>query len=300
MVSKKTMITCSIGICVFNEEKNIGKLLNSVLRQRVKSVKITEIIIIASGSTDRTCDIIKTYQRKDRRIKLIRQKHREGKASAVNLFISKAKNEILLLCGGDLILPPSVIEKMTSVFSDSEVGMTGARPIPVNNIEDGFISFAGHLLWDLHHRISMKNPKMGEVVAFRKIFKRIPTTGADEASIEPLIRGQGYQIRYMQNAKIYNKAPTTLREFIHQRRRNYWLHLIILHKQSYLVSTLSPKTIITALISFLADNKNLKYCMYAPLVMTLEVYSRLLGWWDYRFSNRSHTVWEEMKTTKKL
>ena len=45
-------IICSIGICVYNEEKNIGQLLESILRQKLKKVQIDEILLIASGSTD--------------------------------------------------------------------------------------------------------------------------------------------------------------------------------------------------------------------------------------------------------
>lgn len=294
------MIKCSIGICVYNEEKNIAKLIHSFLGQNLNNVIMDEIIIIASGSTDNTYSILKTLSKNNKKIQLIKQEKREGKASAVNLFIKESRNEILVLSSGDLLLKKNVIEKLVSKFADTEIGMTGAHPVPVNNINDGFCSFAGHLLWDLHHRISLRKPKMGELVAFRKIFKRIPTTGADEASIEPLIRGQGYIIKYVPDAIIYNKSPTTITEFIQQRRRNYWLHLVVKYEQSYVVSTLNVFTILQALYLFIKEGQKVKHILFIPMVALLEVYSRFLGWWDYSITKKRHTVWEFIETTKKL
>lgn len=294
------MIKCSIGICVYNEEKNIAKLIHSFLAQNLNKVIIDEIIIIASGPTDNTCNIVKTLSKTHKKIQLIKQEKREGKASAVNLFIKKSRNEILVLSSGDLLLKKDVIEKLVSKFADTQIGMTGARPVPVNNINDGFCSFAGHLLWDLHHRISLRKPKMGELVAFRKIFKRIPTIGADEASIEPLIRGQGYIIKYVPDAIIYNKTPTTIIELIQQRRRNYWLHLVVKYEQSYVVSTLNIFTILQALYSFIKEDQKVKHILFISMVVLLEAYSRFLGWWDYRITKKRHTVWKFIETTKKL
>lgn len=294
------MIKCSVGICVYNEEKNIANLIHSFIAQNLNKVIIDEIIIIASGSTDNTCNIVETLSKNDRKIQLIKQEKREGKASAVNLFIEKSGNEVLVLSGGDLLLKKDTIEKLVNKFADKQVGMTGSHPVPVNRINDGFCGFAGYMLWDLHHRISLRKPKMGELVAFRKIFRRIPTIGADEASVEPLIRGQGYAIKYVPDAIVYNKSPTTIREFIQQRRRNYWLHLVVKYGQSYAVSTLSIFTILQALYSFITGNRNVKHILFIPMVALLEVYSRFLGWWDYRITKKRHTVWEFIETTKKL
>ena len=42
-------LTCSIGIMAYNEEANIGRLLKAVLSQKLKTVAITEIVVVASG-----------------------------------------------------------------------------------------------------------------------------------------------------------------------------------------------------------------------------------------------------------
>ena len=83
------MQVCDIGIMAYNEGRNIGRLLQALLGQKLEKVKIANIFIIASGCTDNTCEIVKEYQKKDKRIKLLTQEHREGKSSAINLFIKK-------------------------------------------------------------------------------------------------------------------------------------------------------------------------------------------------------------------
>jgi len=295
------MIKCSIGVCVYNEEKNIGKFLESLLSQKLGRVKIDEVLIIISGSTDNTYKIVKKYTLKESKIKIIRQKRREGKASAVNLFVGKAENEVLVLLGGDIILDLNTIENLVSKFKDSEVGMTGVRPIALNDINDGLIGYAAHLLWGLHHKISLTHPKMGEVVAFRRIFRRIPVlSSVDEANIEPLIRGQGYKIVYVPEAKIYNKAAKTIFDYIKQRKRIYSGHLAVKYEQSYEVATLDIFSILKALFFFLRENPRLRYIFYTPFVILLEAYCRFLGWWDYRIAKKRHTVWEFVKSTKEL
>lgn len=298
---KPYTLNCSLGICVYNEEKNIAKLLQSVNGQKHKNIYIDEIVVIASGTTDKTCEIVRSFQKKDKRIKLQIQKHREGKASAVNLFISCAKTDILVLVGGDLILDANTISSLVKKFVNEEVGMTGARPIPLNNIDRDFFGFAAHLLWDLHHKISLQKPKMGEAIAFRKVFKKIPVlSSVDEANIEPLIRGQGYKVIYVPTAKVYNKAPTNLADFIKQRRRVYNGHLAVKYEQSYEVATMDAFFILKILLAFLKENPKPKFFLQMPLVVILEGISRSLGWWDYHISKKRHTVWDTIESTKKL
>ncbi len=295
------MMTCSVGIFAYNEEKNISQLLESLLQQKLKNIEIQEMLVVVSASTDKTYDIVKKYHRQDKRIRLIKQENREGKASAVNLFIQKSQNEIVVLLGADLLLPPQTIQLLVGKFNDPEVGMTGARPVPVNKITDGICGFASHLLWDLHHRISLVHPKMGEAVAFRKIFRRIPVlSSVDEANIEPLIRGQGYKILYVPEAKIYNKGPTTISDFIQQRKRIYNGHLAVKHEQSYEVATFRSAILLSALFSFMRENHKPAHVFYIPLVVFLEAYSRFLGWWEYTFTKKKYTVWDMVESTKEL
>src|SRR5512135_1175526 len=96
-------IRCSVGITAHNEEANIGQLLEAMLKQQLKQVEITEIIVVASGCTDCTTDIIRNYARRDARIRLIEQVKREGKTAAINLFLQNAREDMCVRESGDTV-----------------------------------------------------------------------------------------------------------------------------------------------------------------------------------------------------
>ena len=291
-------LSVSIGIIAYNEGKNIQKLLQSLEQQILQTVIIKEIIVVSSGSTDKTNEIVRKFASKNKKIKLLVQKKRLGKSSAVNLFMAKSGSKIVILMAADIILAPQTIENLVKPLRNSRVGIVGCHPIPVNDPQS-FMGYAAKTLWELHHQISLTKPKMGEVIAFRKIFTKIPVLSAvDEANIEPLIRGQGFKAIYAQGAIIRNKGPETIREFIAVRRRVYAGHLAAKHEYSYEVSTLSGFKI----FPYIFKNFSLswKFFIWTPLIICLEIYSRFLGFLDYKYKLKKHTVWEITPSTKQL
>lgn len=281
----------------YNEEANIGRLLARLQQQRLTTVALTEIIIVASGCTDRTEAIVREAATVDGRIRLISQPAREGKASAMNLFLREAQEDVLVLSSADLLPAEDALEKLVAPFTDPDVGLTAGRPVPVNDPAE-FMGFAAHLLWDLHHAMNEKGFKAGEMIAFRRIFQRIPPfTAVDEASVEPLIRGQGYDVRYVPDALIYNKGPETVDDFLRQRRRIYAGHLDLQDRLGYSVSTMSGLTILGLLLRRLDWRP--KQFFWTWRVVGLEMAGRYLGAQDYR-ARRSHTIWDMATTTKEL
>jgi len=290
-------IACSMGIMAFNEEANIGRMLEAVVSQRLAKVTLTEIVVVASGCTDRTESIVQDWARREPRIRLIVQPQREGKASATNSFLTQAREKTVVLCCADLLPTADAIEELVAPLADPVVGMTAGRPVPVND-PGTFMGFAAHLLWELHHQVNLRSFKAGEMIAFRNIFERIPYyTSVDEASMEPVIRGQGYEARYVPTAIVYNKGPLTVAEFLRQRRRIFAGHLAVRQTLGYTVSTMSGWKILRALLPRL-DWRPRPF-LWTWGVAALEVYGRLLGIRDYK-KRRYHPVWEIAKTTKDL
>ncbi|NKQ37268.1 MAG: glycosyltransferase [Chloroflexi bacterium] len=293
------MINCSIGITAYNEEANIGRLLRRMLDQQLETVTITEIVVVASGCTDGTVEIAREMVAVDGRIRVLVQPEREGKASAMNLFIQEAQEDVLLLCSADLLPEMDAVEQLMTPFADPEVAMTGCHPVPVNDPAT-FMGFAVHLQWDLHHEMNAAGGfKGGEMVGFRRVFARIPYhTAVDEASVEPIVRGQGYKALYCPDAVVYNKGPETVDDFLRQRRRIYAGHLDLQRMLGYKVSTMSGGKVFSLLLKHMDWRP--KQFVWTWLVVGLEVYGRFLGWRDYKTGAKNHTVWEIAKTTKEL
>lgn len=294
-------LTCSIGVMAFNEESNIGYLLDSLLHQELPTCAINEIVVVASGCRDRTAKIVESMASENRLIKLEVQEERLGKASAINLFLSRAGGEIAVIESGDTIPERTAIENLLRPFSNPGVGMTGARPVPVD-APDSFMGFTVHLFWRLHHEMALRHPKLGELIAFRNVVREIPSdTAVDEASIEAIVTEAGYRIAYAPDAIVYNKGSETVRDFLKQRRRIMIGHKHLQRTHSYTVSTMRLGNLIR-LFSRLGEAGpwSLKKIVWTLGAAGLEMFGRLLGDYDYYFKKKNPFAWEIAESTKTL
>ena len=233
-----TKITCCVGVIAFNEEKNIRFILEALAEQRLQTCDIREIVVVSSGCSDDTENIVASIARSNPMIRLIAQKEREGKASAINLFLAGAQGDVVVVESGDTIPDEMAIENLVRPFLDPEVGMTGAHPIPVNS-EETFMGYTVNLFWRLHHEMALEHPKLGELIAFRNVVREIPkNTAVDEASIEAIITGAGGRIHYAKDAIVHNKGPETAGDFLKQRRRIMVGHKHLQVTHGYTVSSM--------------------------------------------------------------
>jgi cellulose synthase/poly-beta-1,6-N-acetylglucosamine synthase-like glycosyltransferase len=289
-------IKSSIGIFAHNEAGNILNLLTALTGQKTSVAEIAEIIVVSSASTDGTDETVTAYAAEYPLVRLITQAKREGKSAAINLFLAEAKQEILVIISGDVIPSEHTIEKLVSAFSDAKLGACGGRPVPVNQ-HDTFMGYAVHLLWRLHHRMALISPKLGEMIAFRKVMESIPRDSAvDEASIEAIVRSQGLSLRYIPDAIIHNKGPETMSDFIKQRRRIQNGHLWLQKHQAYKVVSQDTGTLLRIMLSELKDSPTDAAKLFG--VMGLEMFCRLLGSWDYHVRKKNPFTWEIVRSAK--
>ncbi|QBD79386.1 glycosyltransferase [Ktedonosporobacter rubrisoli] len=293
-------VGCSIGIMAYNEEANIARTLRAVLAQEGPSICIKEVIVVASGCTDHTVPIVSEIAEEEPRVRLLVQEKREGKASAINLFLKKATSEVAVLIGADVIPDEVAIENLCSPFQNPEIGMVGGRPVPVNDPAT-FMGHAVHLLWRLHDRVARIHPKLGEVIAFRNVISGIPTNSAvDEISIQALISQLGYKLVYNPACVVYNKGPITVRDFLKQRRRIYAGHLKVKAQQNYEASTMKIGPIVRQLIytrDFTMSSP--RQAFWTLGAVSLEGLARMQGYYDF-MRKREHHIWQMVETTKDL
>ncbi len=286
----------SIGICAYNEEANIGRLLQGLQSQQTEQIEISQIIVVASGCTDRTAEIVRSQQQTDPRVTLIEEPERRGKASAINLFLQNATGEICVLESADTVPERDTIEHLCLPFLEPNVGMTGGRPIPTNDRRH-FWGFTANVIWELHHRVASIDPKLGELVAFRNIVAEIPIdTPVDEASIEQIVRDKGYQIKYVPQARVLNKGPENLSDFLSQRRRIYCGHLYVRRTTRYQVSTMNSMRL--AKLAIQSIQPNLRSVFWTAVVAMLELWARFLGMVDFYGGKKKHYVWKVASSTK--
>lgn len=293
-------IKFSILIPAYNEEKNIGILLSSLIQQKIYNpFEMVGIDVIASGCTDNTEDVVKEFSKKNEKIGLISTPKRLGKANAINLFLKISKEDLIVMISAD-VLPADnyTVNTLLRPFINEVVGIVGGRPIPINP-SSTLTNRISSLIWHIHHKVSLSNPpKMGEIVAFRNVVDKIPPdTLADEERLSAVIQKKGYKAVYANDAVVYNKAPESVSELIEQRRRIFVGHLLVKKELGYTVPTLSLRRLLKVVINEIASNP-LKILTIIPLGL-IEVFSRLLGFLSY-ITKKHDSAWKVCETTKKL
>lgn len=285
---KKT-ISYDLGIFAHNEEANIGAALKSVCAASQKVARLKQIVVVSSGSFDATNRIVRDFMRKEKRIILVTELERQGKSSAINLFLKRAKAEVVVTMSADLKLHKAALDEICEPFFHEGVGMVGAHPEP-RELKESELGQEIKLLWELHHEISMITPKCGEMVAFRNVIRAIPPESAvDEATIEVLLKLVGYSVVYAPRAMVYNRGPKTKAEYIKQRRRVYAGHEWIWQRYGYKVVTMEPQNLLkVVLLKWLTNPKSTKTLIS---LIKLEIMARFLGFIDYKVLRRNPYIW---------
>lgn len=96
----------SIIIPVYNVEKYLTTCLESVRNQTFKDF---EAICINDGSTDNSLEILKDFQKKDERIKIITQEN-QGSSVARNRGLKEAKGDYIYFLDSDDSIHPKLLE----------------------------------------------------------------------------------------------------------------------------------------------------------------------------------------------
>lgn len=101
-------IKVSVIMPVYNEDEYLRPALDSVIDQTLREI---EIICIDDGSTDSSLDILKEYQQKDERIRIVTETN-AGPALARNNGIRRARGEYISFLDADDFIELNMLEEM--------------------------------------------------------------------------------------------------------------------------------------------------------------------------------------------
>lgn len=97
----------SLVIPVFNEERNLPALYQEITDSLKRLDKSYEIIFVDDGSRDASFEILKTFQKEDARIKIIRLRKNFGQTPALSAGFDHAGGEIVITLDADLQNDPN-------------------------------------------------------------------------------------------------------------------------------------------------------------------------------------------------
>ena len=123
MIRSKPLI--SVIMSVYNSEEYLRESINSILNQTYSNI---EFIIVNDGSTDKSIDILKEYQKKDKRVLIINQKNK-GLTKSLNIAIKLSSGSIIARQDADDISLIYRFEKQVYFINEKKYDLCCSRTI---------------------------------------------------------------------------------------------------------------------------------------------------------------------------
>lgn len=189
------MIKVSIIVPVFNSEKYLKKCIKSLVEQTLKDI---EIIIINDGSTDKSLNIIKDFQKKYSNIICINNKN-NGIGYSRNCGIEKAKGKYISFIDSDDYIELNMMEKLYDFCEENKLDVAVCDYYKINDktkekntikIEDFEITTLNEnkeLIYNINHSPWNKLYKK-ELFTKNKIYFPINLKYEDMAVVIPVLK----------------------------------------------------------------------------------------------------------------
>jgi cellulose synthase/poly-beta-1,6-N-acetylglucosamine synthase-like glycosyltransferase len=261
----------TVGICAHNEGRNVGKLLENVLCDQGLSDS-SEVVVVCSGCVDNTVEVVQKIAATDDRVKVVIEKERRGKASAVNSIFAKAEGDIIIFISADTLPSKGSFPKLVAKLERPNVGLVCGNPVPVNSPKS-MLGQIVQLLWRFHGHVFEELNDAGlarhasEAFCVRRgIVEKIPIeTVNDDAYIAINVKKKGWLIKFCPDSLISICGPKTFIEYFQQRRRivfgHYQLRKLTGESPQYLVQMIPTQPVRTAKLALWLSTK------YSPLTL---------------------------------
>ena len=234
---RKTVIYPGVTILIaaYNEEPGIAVTLESIAA--LKYAGPIEALVLNDGSTDGTVEEVRRAKKRlslpsNITIRLLDFKQNRGKAAVLNSGLAEAKHKLICTIDGDSRLrADSMTEIVERYLSDPPGTVAVAGAVLVRNSRASLITAAQE--WDYFHGIAavkrMQSMYHGTLVAqgaFSLYCKDVledvggwPESVGEDIVMTWAMLGRGHRVGYAEDAIVFTDAPTTFRQFYHQRKR---------------------------------------------------------------------------------
>ncbi len=223
LLALRKPLSVTIGIPAYNEEKNIGKIIEDIQSQKGESFIVKEIIVISDGSNDSTAVRAAHYNG----IIVVDDGKRKGKALRINEIFRRSKTDVVIIFDADITLVENAIEQLLQpFFAHTDIMLASGTMAPLSpKTFAGKIAFVAYYLWStaiLMTRDADMYHCSGPMRAFRKAFYEtltFPAATADDIFPYFECKLKGYGFSYAENILGYYKLPATLSDFKKQQKR---------------------------------------------------------------------------------
>lgn len=295
-----SLSSVSIGIPAFNEEANIGFLIEDLLIQNQSKYSIKKIIISSDGSTDRTIQILKGFRNK--KIQILDNKKREGVAKRENQIFEKANSNILVLLNADIrIKDHKFLEKIVLEMSSKKVDLISANAKELEPklffekvllISTRIKNFAferynhGKNVYTCHGQARAFSKRLYKSLHFKS------SIGEDAFSYFYCIKN-GFTYSFVKNTETIYKLPSTLKDHEKQSIRFFQSQKLLENDfdKQFIVSEYSiPRSLLIKGALTTLEKFPIYTILYLGIVIYLKIKSLLV--------NKIEDMWEISTTSK--
>lgn len=239
----------SILIPCHNEAVVIKETVENILNVDYENY---EIIVIDDRSTDDTKDAVLELEKKYDKVKaLVRDKNAyPGKSAVLNDAIKLAKGEAYLVFDADAKIKPNFIKTLLTKYEGDDVGAIQARKVIIN-ANQNFLTACQYneYVMDTHLQVGRDAVKgavelrgNGELIkknALVDIGGWNNETITDDLDMSTRLHIKGWDIRFVQDAIVYEEGVVTFSALVRQRRR--WVEGSIRRYLEYIWDVLFTK-----------------------------------------------------------
>jgi len=215
----KPVVSYSVIITAFREEKTIGRAIEAILPQ----IDFSKGELWVAAPDEATLKVAKNYPQ----VKTLKDEGK-GKPAALNLAVSKAGGEVLVLTDGDVWLGKEALEKILAVFKNPKVGLATGQPKPVNK-RDSLFGFWAFCLTGAAHQIRLKRSAAGDyfdgsgyLLALRRQYWSpvSPSCLTEDVFLSQEVWRKKGKLVYVPEATVFVKFPTNFSDWKKQKVRS--------------------------------------------------------------------------------
>ncbi len=219
--------TLSIVIAAHNEERNIENILNKLLFQS-SSQRVNEIIVVSSGCTDRTNQIVESI--KSPLVILILETRRNGKISALKKAAPFITGDAVLLLDADVDIDDAFLRACFSCVCENKLPCTG-KIIPIK-VKSSFYYKLSVVSCEAWNALRVRNntartflyPSGYTMLLSRNYFvstieSMSDDTINDDGLLSLFLFRKGVVFHYCDNIRVRVVFPQTLQDFFKQKIR---------------------------------------------------------------------------------
>lgn len=113
--------TVSVVLAAWNEAEVIGHKIENTLGQQYPPDRL-DLVVVSDGSADATDEIVEQYAEQTARVKLLRTEGRQGKSAALNIGVSAARGDIVVMTDANAMFELDAVASLVGALADSRVG----------------------------------------------------------------------------------------------------------------------------------------------------------------------------------